>query len=73
MRAEKGRDSNCSFCTGVSPYTVHVGISVAKAGWDSAGDDVVPMSVTVQQQPLAAVPQLSLSFNETRNRVVMVW
>jgi hypothetical protein len=58
---------------GISLYTVHVGISVAKAGWDSAGDTVVPTSITVQQQPLAAVPRLSLTFNETRNRVVMVW
>jgi hypothetical protein len=38
-------------------YTVHVGISVAKAGWDSPGDDVVPTSIKVQDQPLAAVPR----------------
>jgi hypothetical protein len=54
MRAEI--PDNCSFRTGASLYTVHVGIKVAKAGWDSAGDTVVPTSITVQQQPLDAVP-----------------
>ena len=33
------RTSNCSFCTGVLPYSVLVEICVAKARWDSALDD----------------------------------
>ena len=50
MRTESSPGQR-SFRTGVSLYTVHVGISVAKAGWDSAGNTVVP--------PLPAVSRLS--------------
>ena len=51
--------NNCSFWTEILPYTVFVGICVVKARWDSAsGDDEITTSITVQQQPLAAVPRL---------------
>ena len=54
--------NNCSFCTGVLPYSVLVEICVAKARWDSALDDgKISATITVQRQPLVAVPTLNVT------------